>query len=268
MMLKRKNRRFSIMAAGYKGSGKSSFFNTLFNNDIVRLEASSDINLIMLNIDCEGISQKISLIDTPGFGLGIDDEDLQNSLINFIQKQFDIFIEEESKIRRDPTFEDPRVHCLLYFIPCTGNGLKQNDINFLKKVQRLVNIIPILSKSDGLNLNEKNTLKEKVKQQLNNNCIEIFDFENTDYYDKVEEDQNLNSYIPFSVVNSDENDVKSRVRKYKWGVVDIDNVRHCDFAVLKEVLLGTHLNILIDFTASELYESYRAKVLENSINDN
>lgn len=255
------------MAAGYKGSGKTSFFNTLFNNDIVRLESSKDINLIMLNIDCEGISQKISLIDTPGFGLGIDDEDLQNSLINFIQKQFDIFIEEESKIRRDPSFEDPRVHCLLYFISCTGNGLKQNDIVFLKKAQHLVNIIPLLSKSDGLSSSEKAFLKQKVKQQLEINDINVFDFENVDYYDKVEEDQNLNSYLPFSIVNSDEDDVKSRIRKYKWGVVDIDNVRHCDFAVLKEVLLGTHLNILIDYTASELYESYRAKVLENNLNN-
>jgi cell division control protein 11 len=264
-MLKRKNRRFSIMAAGYRGTGKSSFFNTLFNNNIVPLSPSTDINLFMLNVDCEGVSQKVSLVDTPGFGSGLNDSEVQNNIVNFIKLQFDTFIEEESKIRRDPYFEDPRIHCLLYFVPATTKGLRQNDIQFLKKIDHLVNIIPVISKSDGLCDNEKNEMKMIINNQILSNDIKIFDFEHQDYYEKIDKDQNLNNYIPFSVVSSDNENVVSRVRKFKWGTVEIDNADHCDFVILKEILLGTHLNILIDFTGSELYETYRATVLENKI---
>lgn len=264
MMLKRKNRRFSIMAAGYKGTGKSSFFNTLFNNPIVPLGSSTDINLFMLNVDCEGVSQKVSLVDTPGFGNGLNDIDIQNNIINFIKLQFDTYIEEESKIRRDPSFEDPRIHCLLYFIPATSKGLKENDIQFLKNVDHLVNIIPIISKSDGLCEYEKDELKNIINNQILSNNIKIFDFEHQDYYEKIDKDHSLNEFIPFSVISSDSENVVGRTRKFKWGTIEIDNPNHCDFVILKEILLGTHLNILIDFTGSELYETYRAKVLEKT----
>jgi cell division control protein 11 len=262
MMLKKKNRRFSIMAAGSKGSGKSSFFNTLFNNDIVPLESSNDINLYMLNVDCEGVTQKVNLIDTPGFGNTLSDKENQDSIISFIKMQFDAFIEEESKIRRDPTFEDTRVHCLLYFIPSTVNGLKETDISFLSKAKSLVNIVPVISKSDGVSIVERTILKEKVRNQLSDNGIEVFDFENQEYYDNINEGERINDFIPFFVVSSSEDNVTSRVRKFKWGTVEVDNTEHCDFTVLKEILLGTHLSVLIDYTASELYEKYRSQMLE------
>ncbi|KAF9762494.1 Cell division control protein 11 [Nosema granulosis] len=262
MMLKRKNRRFSIMAAGCKGSGKSSFFNTLFNNDIVPHESSRDINLYMLNVDCEGVTQKVSLIDTPGFGDEISDTDIQENIVSFIKMQFDAFIEEESKIRRDPTFEDTRVHCLLYFISASGNGLKQTDLSFLSKVKDLVNIVPVLSKSDGILACEREELKIKIREQLLSANINVFDFENQEYCENVNEEQGINEYVPFHVISACEDNVTSRSRKFKWGTIDVDNTEHCDFSILKEILLGSHLTVFIDYTASELYEKYRSSVLE------
>lgn len=250
------------MVAGCKGAGKSSFFNTLFNNNIVPLESSEDINLYMLNVDCEGVSQKVSLIDTPGFGNTLVDTEVQENIISFIKMQFDAFIEEESKIRRDPTFEDTRIHCLLYFISSTGNGLKQTDISFLSKVKNLVNIVPVISKSDGISGTERQNLKNKIKEQLISNDIDIFDFENNEYYENINEEENINNFIPFSIVSASEENVTSRSRKFKWGTVEVDNIEHCDFSVLKEILLGTHLSVFIEFTASELYEKYRCAVLE------
>lgn len=264
-MLKRKNRRFSIMACGYKGSGKSSFFNTLFNNIIVPVQNSTDINLYMLNVDCEGVTQKISLIDTPGFGSEICDTDLQNNIVNFIKVQFDNFIDEESKIRRNPSYEDPRIHCMLYFIPSTCKGLKENDIQFLKRVHHLVNVIPVISKADGLIEAEKTKLKCLINEQLQNNEIKVFDFEHSDYYEKIDSKESINKYMPFTIISSDMADGVTRERRFGWGTVEVDNAEHCDFAILKEILLGTHLNILIDYTGSELYETYRAGVLENKI---
>lgn len=253
------------MACGYKKSGKTSFFNTLFNSNIVPIQNSLDINLYMLNVDCEGVTQKISLIDTPGFGSELRDLSIQNNIVDFIKLQFDNFISEESKIRRNSSFEDPRIHCMLYFIPATGKGMNENDIQFLKRVHHLVNVIPVISKADGLTPQEKKNLKEIINEQLQSNEINVFNFEHSDYYEKIESEESINKFMPFSVISGDMEPELSRERKFNWGTVEIDNSEHCDFVILKEVLLGTHLNILIDYTGSELYETYRASVLEKKV---
>ena len=48
--------------------------------------------------------------------------------------------------------------------------------------------------------------------------------------------------VPFAVVGSNtiiegEGGKKSRGRKYPWGVVDIENLQHCDFLPLRNMLI-------------------------------
>ncbi|MCA9750320.1 MAG: 50S ribosome-binding GTPase, partial [Romboutsia sp.] len=100
------------MVAGPIGSGKSSLLNSLIGKEIVRTNGSNEIDIYMLNIECNEMMQRIALIDTPGFGSSLDDELLHDSIVDYIKEQLDSFIEEESKIRRNPKYEDTRVHCL------------------------------------------------------------------------------------------------------------------------------------------------------------
>jgi septin family protein len=48
-------------------------------------------------------------------------------------------------------------------------------------------------------------------------------------------------HIPFAVVASDEihpvNGKKVRGRQYRWGVVEVENPKHCDFVHLRELLI-------------------------------
>ncbi|AFN83738.1 septin [Encephalitozoon romaleae SJ-2008] len=265
MIVRRQNRRFTIMAAGPKGSGKSSFFNTLIGKEIVTSKGQEGIDLYMLNLDCEGIMQRITLIDTPGFGETLDDTEIQETICNFIKAQLDMFIAEESKIRRNPKYEDTRVHCLLYFIPSTSFGLKNRDIVFLKKVSGLVNIIPVISKSDGLSITERIEVKRQVVEQMRHYNISIFDLDDPEIYSSPTAGNDLNSLVPFMIVSADGENLESRVRNYQWGSVSIDNPEHCDLPALRELLLSTHIYGLIDYTASEIYENYRAAVLESEI---
>ncbi|AFM98974.1 septin [Encephalitozoon hellem ATCC 50504] len=265
MIVRRQNRRFTIMAAGPKGSGKSSFFNTLIGKEIVTSKGQEGIDLYMLNLDCEGIMQRITFVDTPGFGDALDDTEIQETICNFIKAQLDMFITEESKIRRNPKYEDTRVHCLLYFIPSTSFGLKNRDIVFLKKVSGLVNIIPVISKSDGLSITERIEVKRQVMEQLRYYNISIFDLDDPEVYSSPTAGNDLNSLVPFMVVSADRENLESRTRNYQWGSVNIDNPEHCDFPALRELLLSTHIYGLIDYTASEIYENYRAAVLESGI---
>lgn len=45
---------------------------------------------------------------------------------------------------------DTRVHCCLYFIPPYGHGLRQIDLEFLKRLQYKVNLVPVIGKADTL----------------------------------------------------------------------------------------------------------------------
>jgi septin family protein len=71
----------------------------------------------------------------------------------------------------------------------------------------------------------------------------------------------LVQYIPFSVIGSDKlvnaNGKMVRGRQYRWGVVEVENPLHCDFIYLRELLISSNMQDLIDTTHSIHYASFR-----------
>ena len=71
--------------------------------------------------------------------------------------------------------------------------------------------------------------------------------------------------VPFAVVGSnmiiDVDGKKARGRKYPWGAVNIENLEHCDFVPLRNMLIRTHLMDLKDVTNFIHYENYRCRKL-------
>ncbi|KCZ76890.1 hypothetical protein H311_02104, partial [Anncaliia algerae PRA109] len=264
-MLRFQNNGLTLMVAGSVNLGKSTFLNCLFDQEIApnNQESNYSMNIYDLNYDAEGIRKKISVIDTPSFGVLLNDEKTHLNIINYIKQQFDIFLTEESKIRRNPRFEDTRVHCLIYFISPSIYGLKDNDISFLKKVNKLVNIIPVVGKSDALTLEELHLLRNKVKNQFEENEIEIYDFER-DFLDRnLVMNSNLNESIPFSIINYDIGSRGDKTRTNYYATINVEDSKNCDFRLIKEIILSNYVDHLIDRTANKLYEEYRAEVLSN-----
>lgn len=254
------------MVAGGTNLGKSTFLNCLFEQDIVPDNQGSNqsLNLYSLNYDSEGIKKKISVIDTPSFGTTSNDEKKHSNIVNYLKQQFDIFLAEESKIRRNPRFEDTRVHCLIYFVSPSVHGMKKNDIDFLKKVAKLVNIIPVVGKSDGLTAEELNSLRRKVKQQFKENEIEIYDFEKDLFDRNLEMNANINENVPFSIINYENYNTHSeKVRTLPWGVINIEDKMNCDYVLVKEILLSNYIDNLMEKTANKLYEEYRSEILSD-----
>ena len=48
-----------------------------------------------------------------------------------------------------------------------------------------------------------------------------------------------------------------RARQYPWGVVMVENEAHCDFVKLREMLIRTNMQDLIESTHTKHYELYR-----------
>lgn len=75
----------------------------------------------------------------------------------------------------------------------------------------------------------------------------------------------LQSIIPFAVVGSEKTlnlngrNVPARVNK--WGTINVEDEKHCEFVYLRDFLTRTHLQDLIETTSQIHYESFRAKQL-------
>jgi septin family protein len=51
------------------------------------------------------------------------------------------------------------------------------------------------------------------------------------------------------------------VRKFRWGMIDVLEPTHCDFAALRTTVLSTHMKMLKIHTKEVLYEKYRTEKL-------
>ena len=65
---------------------------------------------------------------------------------------------------RDRYIQDTRIHCCLYFINPTGHALRSIDVIVMKKLSEVVNVVPVIAKSDSLTIEERDNFKIKVCQ--------------------------------------------------------------------------------------------------------
>ena len=143
-------------------------------------------------------------------------------IVEYIDEQFDKVFEEENKVERD-YFPDSRVHACLYFIAPTGHGLKKIDMEYMMKLHKKVNIIPLIGKADSFTNDELNLFKQKIRNQFSEQNISVYQFSRQD-----EEVESSEIAFPFAVVGSnavvmDERGNKCRGREYPWGNVNIEN---------------------------------------------
>ncbi|KAJ3338396.1 septin 2 [Gonapodya sp. JEL0774] len=263
---------FNLMVVGESGLGKSTLVNTLFNTSIypakVEVEPSVetpktvDIQAISADIEESGVKLKLTVIDTPGFGDFVNNEDSWRPILAAIESRFDSYLEQENRVNRK-RIVDNRVHACLYFIAPTGHSLKPLDIEFMRRLHQRVNLIPVIAKSDTLTDEEIKLFKQRILDDIAANKIDIYKpqiYEGDDA-ETIDETKKILERIPFAIVGStqeyDVNGKKVRGRKYPWGVIEVDNEDHCDFVKLRQMLIRTHMEELKEHTNQVLYEQYR-----------
>jgi len=257
---------FNILSIGETGIGKSTLCDSLFNTNFESAPETHREDTVRLKAQCyelveSNVNLRLTLIDTVGYGDQINKEDSFDSIVDYIDKQFEAYLQEELKIQRNiNAYHDSRIHVCLYFITPSGHGLKSIDLVCMKKVDQKVNIIPIIAKADTINKNELAKFKAKIMNELRANGVSIYQFPVED--ETVSEvNKEMNSHLPFAVVGSNEfvkvGTKNVRARQYPWGVVQVENENHCDFKHLREMLIRTNMEDLRDQTQLKHYELYR-----------
>ncbi|XP_058845638.1 septin-9-like isoform X3 [Acipenser ruthenus] len=227
------------------------------------------LNIMVVDIEEKGVRMKLTVIDTPGFGDHINNENCWQPIMKFINDQYEKYLQEELNINRKRWIPDSRVHCCIYFIPPTGHSLRPLDVEFMRRLSKVVNIVPVIAKADTLTLEERDFFKQKIREELGAHGIDVYPQKE---FDEDTEDRMINEkireMIPFAVVGSDQeyqvNGRRILGRKTKWGTIEVENIAHCEFAYLRDLLIRTHMQNIKDITSSIHYEMYRVKRLNES----
>ncbi|KAJ5319126.1 uncharacterized protein N7506_011830 [Penicillium brevicompactum] len=285
----KKGIQFCLMVCGASGTGRTTFVNTLCGKQVLEGKDADDAanahleegvrikpTTVELELDDEGTRISLTIVDTPGFGDQIDNEARHvhrfGEIVGYLERQYDDILAEESRIKRNPRFRDNRVHVMLYFITPTGHGLRELDIELMKRLSPRVNVIPVIGKADSLTPAELAESKKLIMEDIEHYRIPVYNFPydiEEDDEDTVEENAELRGLMPFAIVGSDDfvtiDDRQVRARQYPWGVVEVENPRHSDFLAIRSALLHSHLGDLKEITHDFLYENYRTEKLSKSV---
>ncbi|XP_062242548.1 septin 4b isoform X2 [Platichthys flesus] len=270
---------FTLMVAGESGLGKSTLVNSLFLTDLYkdrkllnaeeRITQTVEITKHTVDIEEKGVKLKLTIVDTPGFGDAVNNTECWKSVTDYIDQQFEQYFRDESGLNRK-NIQDNRVHCCLYFISPFGHGLRPLDVEFMKALHEKVNIVPILAKADTLTPSEVKKKKYKIREEIEQYGIKIYQFPDCDSdedEDFKQQDQELKESIPFAVIGSntvvEAKGKRVRGRLYPWGIVEVENSAHCDFVKLRNMLVRSHMQDLKDVTRETHYENYRAQCIQS-----
>ena len=216
----------------------------------------------------------LNLVNTYGIDDNLDDSICFDEITSFLEQQFDYVLAEETRIRRNPRFEDTRVHVALYFIEPNGHGLTELDVELMKRVSRYTNVLPIISKADSLTREELSNFKKNILEDIQRYNVPVFKFEvdpDEDDYETIEENDTLSRLQPFAIICSDIKNVDTGYyyREYPWGTIEnVNDSKVSDLLILKNVLFGSHLQEFKDTTQNLLYENYRSEKLSSVTLDN
>uniref|UniRef100_A0A8C4ZQQ8 Septin n=1 Tax=Gadus morhua TaxID=8049 RepID=A0A8C4ZQQ8_GADMO len=279
---------FTLMVVGESGLGKSTLINSLFLTDLYperiipgaagrstkphstsllnwKIERTVQIEASTVEIEERGVKLRLTVVDTPGYGDAINSQDC--TIISYIDDQFERYLHDESGLNRRHIV-DNRVHCCFYFISPLGHGLKPLDVQFMKAIHNKVNVVPVIAKADTLTLRERERLKRRILDEIDEHGIKIYhlpDAESDEDEDFKEQTRILKASIPFAVVGSNQQieakGKKVRGRLYPWGVVEVENPEHNDFLKLRTMLI-THMQDLQEVTQDLHYENFRSERLK------
>ncbi|XP_059045774.1 septin-7 isoform X3 [Achroia grisella] len=274
---------FTLMVVGETGLGKSTLINSLFLTDVydkdkhpgpsLRVKKTVGVETSVVLLKENGVNLTLTIVDTPGFGDAVDNSNCWQPIIDFVESKYEEFLNAESRVTRKAAPPDTRVHCCLYFIAPSGHGLKPLDVEFMQRLGDKVNIIPVIAKADTMTPEECKDFKEQIMKEITQHKIKIYDFPESsgEEGEAADATRAVRSRVPFAVVGAntviEQDGRKIRGRKYPWGIAEVENLEHCDFLALRNMVIRTHLQDLKDVTSSVHYENYRCRKLAGLSHD-
>nr|KAF6490923.1 hypothetical protein HJG59_016291 [Molossus molossus] len=160
---------FNIMVVGQSGLGKSTMVNTLFKSKIW--------NCTPLDLGQGPVPQTLQL----------------HSVTHVIEEKG---VKLKLTVTDTPGFGDQINN---------DKCLRPLDIEFLQRLCRTVNVVPVIARADSLTIEERENFRQRIQHNLKTHCIDVYPQK---CFDEDINDRILNSKIrdriPFAVVGADQ----------------------------------------------------------------
>jgi septin 3/9/12 len=197
-----KSPHFNIFYQGQTGLGKSTLINTIFASHLIDskgrltpdepVRSTTEIQTVSHIIEENGVRLRLNIVDTPGYGDQVNNDRCWDPIVKYIKDQHSAYLRKELTAQRERYIQDTRIHCCLFFIQPSGHALKPIDIVVLKKLSDVVNVVPVIAKSDSLTLEERSAFKERIKEEFAFHNLKMFPYDNDEF---DEEERALNAQI-------------------------------------------------------------------------
>ncbi|NXB84862.1 SEP10 protein, partial [Vidua chalybeata] len=184
------------LTLGETGIGKSALVSSLFNTDFADSPSTHFLSSVRLRAQTFELQEsnvllKLTVVKTVGFGDQVNKADSYQPIVDYVDAQFEAYLEEELKVIRSLfNYHDTRIHVCLYFISPTGRSLKTIDLLTMRSLDishisynlchSQVNIIPVIGKADSISKSELQEFKKKIMSELVSNGIRIYQFPTDD----------------------------------------------------------------------------------------
>jgi len=205
---------FNVIVVGQTGLGKSTLINTIFAAHLIDSKGrtsseepfrqTTEIQTVSHLIEENGIRLRLNIVDTPGYGDQVNNENCWEPIIKYIKDQHSAYLRKELTAMRERYIQDTRIHCCLFFISPTGHALKPIDIAVLKKLSEVVNVVPVIAKSDSLTMEERVAFKQRIKSELGFHNIKLYPYDSDELDDNERAlNERIKQMIPFAIVGSE-----------------------------------------------------------------
>lgn len=193
--------RFNIMVVGESGMGKSTFLRTIFrsynpNGEIAKAQRNSKTVEIAeigaFTLETPSLNTSFHLFDSPGYGDYINNIRSIQKVREYLETAHTLWWNTSRDIvaDKDRYAADHRIHCIVYFF--SPHRIKDIDREFLKHLNGLAPIVPVIGKADTMNISERREHLLDVNQMLKELAITCggpiaFDFgeEGAEFLDTV-----------------------------------------------------------------------------------
>jgi septin 3/9/12 len=192
----------TVNPSGQTGLGKSTLINTIFASHLIDskgrlapdepVRSTTEIQTVSHIIEENGVRLRLNIVDTPGYGDQVNNDRCWDPIVKYIKDQHSAYLRKELTAQRERYIQDTRIHCCLFFIQPSGHALKPIDIVVLKKLSDVVNVVPVIAKSDSLTLEERSAFKERIKEEFAFHNLKMFPYDNDEF---DEEERALNAQI-------------------------------------------------------------------------
>jgi septin 3/9/12 len=162
------------------------------------VRSTTEIQTVSHIIEENGVRLRLNIVDTPGYGDQVNNDRCWDPIVKYIKDQHSAYLRKELTAQRERYIQDTRIHCCLFFIQPSGHALKPIDIVVLKKLSDVVNVVPVIAKSDSLTLEERSAFKERIKEEFAFHNLKMYPYDNDEF---DEEERALNAQIKVCLDN-------------------------------------------------------------------